>query len=271
MRPRASLWCSLIILALGAHSFAFAETGTPAVKEKKSNKEQKAGKAKKAKADKAQPSKEAEPAKVNKAFEKVEDDPNLPRVLLIGDSISIGYTLPVRELLKGKANVHRPAINCGPTTRGVASIDEWIGDGKWDVIHFNFGLHDLRYMDQPNAPLDTAPPAPRQTQVPLDEYERNLTKIVESLKKTNAKLIWRNTTPVPPGSTNRVPGSELAYNEVAEKIMKANGIEIEDLHAFIVPRIQEVGIPKNVHYTDAGSQVLAEHVANTILAALPKK
>ena len=121
----------------------------------------------------------------NPAFAKVKDDPALPRVLLLGDSISIGYTLAVRDELKGKANVHRPAANCGPTIRGLESIDAWLGDGKWDVIHFNWGLHDLKFMDD------------GKRQVPLDEYEKNLTELVKRLKKTGAKLIWCSTTPVP--------------------------------------------------------------------------
>ena len=59
-------------------------------------------------------------------------------MLLIGDSISIGYTLPVRKLMQGKANIHRPLTNCGPTTKGIAEIDKWLGKDKWDVIHFNW-------------------------------------------------------------------------------------------------------------------------------------
>jgi len=66
----------------------------------------------------------------NPAFVAVKDVVGLPRVLIVGDSISIGYTVPVREALQGKANVHRPAANCGPTTRGVQSLDQWLGDGK---------------------------------------------------------------------------------------------------------------------------------------------
>src|SRR5688500_10139469 len=77
----------------------------------------------------------------NPAFEPVQDVPGLPRVLLIGDSISIGYHVAVRDELKAVANVHRPATNCGPTTLGIEQIDEWLGDGRWAVIHFNFGLH----------------------------------------------------------------------------------------------------------------------------------
>jgi acyl-CoA thioesterase-1 len=55
--------------------------------------------------------------------------------MLIGDSISIGHTIPVREMLKGRANVHRPPVNCGDTARGRTGIDSWLGEGKWDRQH----------------------------------------------------------------------------------------------------------------------------------------
>ena len=80
--------------------------------------------------------------KPDPALQQIEDDPKLPRVLLVGDSISMGYTLPVRALLTGKANVHRPPTNCSSTASGLKNLDAWLGPGKWDVIHFNFGLHD---------------------------------------------------------------------------------------------------------------------------------
>ncbi|SFJ48112.1 acyl-CoA thioesterase-1 [Planctomicrobium piriforme] len=214
----------------------------------------------------------AQARKPNPAFEKIVDDPKLPRVLIIGDSISMGYTIPVRKLLAGQANVHRISVNGGPTPRGVESIDAWLGDGKWDVIHFNWGLHDIRYMDDkevPPGPLTATPPAPRHPQVSIEDYEKNLTQIVERLQKTGAKLIWRNTTPVPEGSVNRVPGDEVRYNAVAEKIMQSHGVQIEDLHSFVKPQISELMLPKNVHYTPAGYDALAEQVAATIKAALP--
>jgi len=62
------------------------------------------------------------------ALSAIEDVPGLPRVLLIGDSISIGYTIPTRKLLQGKANVHRIPVNGGPTTRGLEQIENW-GEG----------------------------------------------------------------------------------------------------------------------------------------------
>ena len=76
----------------------------------------------------------------------IEEVKGLANVLIIGDSISIGYTLPTRVLLQGKVNLHRIPTNGGPTTKGITEIEKWLGERKWDLIHFNWGLHDLKYM-----------------------------------------------------------------------------------------------------------------------------
>jgi acyl-CoA thioesterase-1 len=190
----------------------------------------------------------------------IKDEPGLPRVLIIGDSISIGYTLPTRELLRGKANVHRIPTNGGPTTNGVANIDKWLGEGKWDVIHFNWGLHDIKVMGSAH-------------QVPIEDYEKNLRALVTRMKKTGAKLIWGSTTPVPEGKLNplRKPGDEVAFNAVAKKIMEENGVQINDLYALANERLKEIQRPANVHFTDAGSKVLAKQVADYIELALKKE
>ena len=61
-------------------------------------------------------------------FDNPVDDPGLPRVLLIGDSISIGYTTRVREILNGKVNVHPPKTNCRWSAYGDENILQWVGD-----------------------------------------------------------------------------------------------------------------------------------------------
>ena len=114
-------------------------------------------------------------------YEPIQDVPGLPRVLLIGDSISIAYTLPVRELLRDKANIHRPPANCGPTSYGVEELDAWLGDGPWDVIHFNFGLHDIKHMNEQD---ERATPEDGRHQVPIDQYETNLSSLTERLEQT---------------------------------------------------------------------------------------
>ncbi len=202
---------------------------------------------------------------------KIEDVPGLPRVLIIGDSISMGYTLPVRELLKGKANVHRIPTNGGPTTNGLAHLKDWLGASKWDVIHFNWGLHDLKYIgDDPSKLADPKAPG-SHFQVPPADYEKNLTTLVNELKATGAKLIWCSTTPVPEGSSGRVQGDEVKYNEAAARVMSAASIPTDDLCSHARAKIAEVQLPNNVHYSPAGYKYLAEKVAAEIEKELPKK
>jgi len=199
------------------------------------------------------------PPQPDPAFAPVKDDPALPRVLLIGDSISIGYTVPVRKALAGKANVHRIPANGGPTTNGLAHIDQWLGRGHWDVIHFNWGLHDMKLIDG-------------KQQVPLDEYQQNLQELIERLKKTHARLIWCSSTPVSAGTQGPVRYNEdvIAYNAAAKKVMQQNGIAIDDLYAFALPQLKKIQLPVNVHFTAKGYQTLAGRVAAAICKALEK-
>ena len=205
----------------------------------------------------------------NPVMRPIEDDPALPRVLLIGDSISIGYTLPVRTMLAGKANVHRPLTNCVPTTNGVRNLDLWLGDGKWDVIHFNFGLHDLKYMG-PNGE-NLYDPEKGTPQVSIKEYQLNLDSITRRLKKTGAVLIWRNTTPVPPGCKGRVVGDSKKYNKVAAKVMAKYKVPTQDMFAFSTANMDNIMRKADVHFTQEGSKKLAETVVQQITDALPAK
>ena len=200
----------------------------------------------------------------NNAFSPIEDDPNLPRVLIIGDSISIGYTLPVREMLKGVANVHRPPVNCASTKHGINGIEDWVGNKKWDVIHFNWGLHDLKYMGPNGENLADPQLNSSSQQVPIDEYVKNLQKLVLYLKKTKAELIWRNTTPVPIGAKGRVVGDSKKYNDAAQEIMSHYSIETNDLYQFAKDNWDKVGRKADVHFTPEGSKELAKLVAKSI-------
>lgn len=217
----------------------------------------------------AKPKAAAKQKAENPAYAPVQDVAGLPRVLLIGDSISIGYTVPVQQALKGKANVHRPAANCGPTSRGVQSLDQWLGDGKWDVIHFNFGLHDVVFMDKDGKRVPAAKGG--QHQVSESDYEKNLETIVARLKKTGAKLIFATTTPVPAGSEGRVQGDEIKYNDIARRVMQRHGVAIDDLYAFALPRLADIQLPANVHFKPEGSKQLADQVAASILKEVSAK
>ncbi len=198
-------------------------------------------------------------------FAPITDDPSLPRVLVIGDSISIGYTLPLRAALKGVANVHRPPTNCTHTWKGLEQIDQWLGDGRWDLIHFNWGLHDLKYVDD-KGKLALSPIGKQVST--LEDYEANLDKLVTRLKETGAHLMWRPTTPVPQGAGGRIPADLPKYNQAASRVMQRHDIEVDDMNAFIasagIPHVR----PDNVHFSPESSAKLAANSAKAIRKAL---
>ena len=213
--------------------------------------------------------------KVNWAF---KPDPALPNVLILGDSISIGYTLKVRELLKGMANVFRPvstngetAVNCQGTTFSLTQIDSWLAGRKWSVIHFNWGLHDLKHVTEAGTGTKSRQ-ATDPYQATVEEYSRNLETLVGKLKATGAQLIFATTTPVPPHASGplREVDAPARYNAAAVKIMKAHGIAVNDLFTLVQPQLEKLQSPKNVHFKAEGSAALAKQVAGAIEAALPK-
>lgn len=201
-------------------------------------------------------------------------DPNLPNVLIIGDSISIGYTLFVRAELQKEANIFRPMdrdgkkpFNCGDSARGIDLVGGWLGTNRWRVIHFNFGLHDLKYLDEKKQYV--TPDKGKQVATP-DVYEKNLRDFVALLKKTGAVLVWGSTTPVPDGSPGRVKGDELVYNKTAKRVMEECGVLTDDLYAALGDRVSELQKPNNVHFTDEGSKILAASVVASIREAFKK-
>jgi len=198
----------------------------------------------------------------NPAFALPNVHPSLPNVLLIGDSISIGYTLPVREQLDGIANVFRPLINCGPTTRGLEQLEEWLGDRVWSIIHFNFGLHDLKYIDETGQMAN--PPESGSQHVPIDQYEQNLNQITLRLLETKARIIWCSTTPVPDGSNGRIKGDADRYNEAASRVATTHDLAVNDLYSFALRRLDSIQLPANVHFTEDGSAILGSQVVSRI-------
>ena len=186
-------------------------------------------------------------------------------VLIIGDSISIGYTPFVQKALSPGVNVEHNPGNGGSTIRGMENIENWIGNKEWDVILFNFGLHDMVHKDSLNKyDLNF------KVAVTLDDYRKNLEVIVAKLKGTKAKVFFITTTTVPENAAGRKVEDPAKYNKVALEVMQSNGIVVVDLYASSLIIHPENSKPGNVHYTDKGYELLAAPIIKTITSALKK-
>lgn len=206
------------------------------------------------------------------------DDPNLPRVLVIGDSISMNYHKPAKQALDGIANYYRIEGNGGSVDRGVLCTELWLGDYEqeglgWDVIQFNHGLHDLKQV------YDADTKTYGEYNVPIEQYKACLEKQIAILKKTGATLIWCTTTPVPNNGNvwgtppmGRQKDADLVFNKAALEVMKRHPeILVSDLNSFIRgnPAFDKWREGADVHFWGGKeAQLVGEAVARGIKQAL---
>lgn len=189
-------------------------------------------------------------------------------ILIIGDSISIGYTPFVQSSMVGLANVvHNPG-NAQSTTNGLEKTDEWIGTKKWDVIQFNWGLWDLAYRTANKKDLNKA--SGILTNSP-EKYRENMEILVKKLLATKAKLIFVTTTYVPVDEPGRKAGDEEVYNAIAIEVMKKHHITINNItnYSADVHQNPAYGLGSdNVHYNRAGYELLAAKISEALKAEL---
>jgi len=162
----------------------------------------------------------------------------LPRVLILGDQVYQQPATELRKELKGKAEVNFPGMKPGEvwnSTTALELLDRQLGDGRWDLIHFNCGLGDLihrvpgvrafRVMPRHAGGIRATDPG---------QYEQNLHALVTRLKTTGAKLVWGSITPIRHSSTNVfAKGTEIEYNAIAAKVMAKHGVPTNDMYVFV--------------------------------------
>jgi hypothetical protein len=187
------------------------------------------------------------------------NETNLPRVLLIGDSITRAYYPAIEERLAGKAYVGRlssSAFISDPVL--LEQIKMVLAQDKFDVIHFNNGMHGWQHSEK--------------------EYEQALPECLKTIRKyaPNAKLIWANTTPLkvsPPLSPDNKAGATdqriAERNAIAAKFMQTQGVPVEDLSTPMQNHPEYHS--DNVHFNDDGISIQADLVAVDIKKLLQQQ
>ena len=186
------------------------------------------------------------------------NETNLPRVLLIGDSIARDYYSEVEKRLAGKAFVARLATSrflSDPVL--LKEIELVLDQAKFDVIHFNNGMHGWQHGEA--------------------EYRQAFPKFLETIRAhaPKARLIWAATTPLRDGKgitgdTKAEYSDEriAARNALAAEVVAGQNIPTIDLNAAVRGRPELHS--DNVHFNGQGSQILAAQVSAAVEKLLPR-
>jgi hypothetical protein len=187
------------------------------------------------------------------------NETNLPRVLLIGDSITRDYYPQVEKLLAGKAYVGRLTSSAFISDPALAQqITMMLSQYKFDIIQFNNGMHGWPHSEK--------------------EYEEAFPEFLATIRDhaPNAKLIWANTTSLkispndPPGDQPQATDERIAArNDIATKFAKAGGIDVNDL--FSLGKGHPEYHTDNVHFNELGIALQASQVADHIEKLLSEK
>lgn len=192
----------------------------------------------------------------------------LPQVVLLGDSIRIGYCRYVREALFGRADVLFPSENCAYAQRVLRSIDLWKNGQKWRddiaLVHWNAGLWDCLHLDG-EGPL-----------TPLPIYREFIARIDRRLHHyfPDAKLVFATSTPVieagytEPSHYFRLNADIEAYNAAAREVLEPLGEGIDDLYAVMAEAPAAEHSDATHWYTPAGTRRIGEAVLRSIRGAL---
>ena len=207
------------------------------------------------------------------AFKYVNPVRRKPNVLIYGDSISIGYSSTVRKILEEKATVIRLFKNGGASHNFIPNMDKMqktmfqpdLKKGwkfKWDIIHFNVGLHDLKYLKGKHLNKNG-----KQVSS-IEKYKTNLEEVCNYLNTNypKATLIFATTTPVPENAKGRFADDSIKFNKAALEVLENHpNIAINDLYTFTKPnRKQWEQEPGNVHYNELGKIKQGKKVAEVI-------
>ena len=188
----------------------------------------------------------------------------MKKVILIGDSIRMGYQPFVAKKLEGTAEVWGPEVNCRHSLWVLDHLQEWVLDRTPDVVHFNCGIHDVVTMED------------GQFQILREQYRVCMERIVRRLADLKgATPIWGTLTPWYVGSTD-TPMSKWTrkpevdeYNAIALEAVRAAGFAVNDLNKVVEDNDPTKVLSEDgLHMSEFGNDVLSDAVVKAVKAAM---
>lgn len=200
---------------------------------------------------------------------RADEAPGLPKVVLVGDSIRLGYQPTVTRELAGRAVVVGPRANGGDSTNVLRNVEAWVVREKPDVVHLNCGIHDTKRFRKTGV-----------FQVSPDAYEKNLRDVIAIVReKTDAVVLLATSTPIVDeraAEARRERDYELLdasidqYNAIVRKVAKELKIPVDDLNAVLSKEAETLIGKDGVHPTRAGYEKLGHRVATFVGERLPE-
>lgn len=191
------------------------------------------------------------------------------RVLLLGDSIRLGYQTYVKEGLGNDVETVYPEQNgCDVSTTLWQANQIFKHQGDFDLIHWNNGYWDMNI----EAPMTEA-------LHPIEEYKHFLVRMVKFFSQHTKHLVFATSLPIKfEGSSldNSGTGGMVTYNNkwvqeynaAAKEIMNEYGVPINDLYQICLADKNYYKCPDNLHLTDEGYQTVAKEIVSLISGKL---
>ncbi|MBQ8533255.1 MAG: SGNH/GDSL hydrolase family protein [Clostridia bacterium] len=178
----------------------------------------------------------------------------MKKVLLLGDSIRLNIQPMVYKLLSDTAEVHGPDDNCRFSRYTLWHLDEWLANEKFDIIYVNCGIWDITRKEHYQNERFTE----------LYEYTRDMTRVVEALKTTGAKIVVASSTPVKKDSDFHKISDIIMYNEALKRVAQNQDVVFIDNFSVIDADKEQYICEDNIHLSKQGIKVLGTFVAENI-------
>lgn len=177
------------------------------------------------------------------------DKNDLPRILLIGDSITNGYQSFVRKKLEGVCYVDYVSTSYAIDNPFYSQlIINFVKNSTYDLIHFNHGLHGYHLSDK--------------------SFEKRIRKLIDTISSKTTTFTIANITCInKPG--NKKPHSGwmkrvIERNAIFDSIAKEKGFEIDNLYDVSKEMLVSNRFEDGTHYIESGYDILSSKVSQFI-------